>query len=84
MTELNNASDVVDVRELRDDELDDVAGGGALDSLFGALGNDVNGLVGNPGGVPGAVFGDAQGAITTVTTISDLQPNVGSLLSGFL
>jgi hypothetical protein len=46
MTELNNASGALAIRELRDDELDDVAGGGGPRAPgYGLLFNGVLGPV---------------------------------------
>ena len=55
MTELNNISTALDIRELRDDELDHVAGGRLLDGLLSGLEADTGtaGILGNPANILG-------------------------------
>jgi hypothetical protein len=64
------------------------ANAGLLDSLLGSIEKDVNGLLGNPGGILGTVLGTAEGAlngiVSTVGTIVGSLPVVGGLLGGLL
>ena len=88
MSVLNSSANSVGVRELLDSELDHVAGGGLLDSLLGSIEKDVNGLLGNPGGVLGSVLGSAEGAVNTaVSTLGSAVgaiPGIGGLLGGIV
>ena len=88
MSVLDSNSGSVGIRELLDVELDHVSGGGLLDGLLGSIEKDVNGLLGNPGGILGTVLGTAEGAlngiVSTVGTIVGSLPIVGGLLGGLL
>ncbi|WP_267552177.1 hypothetical protein [Rhizobium rhizogenes] len=89
MSVLDSSLDNAGIRELLDGELDHVAGGaGLLEGLLGSIEKDVNGLLGNPGGVLGTVLGSAEGAVNgvvgTVGGILGSLPVVGGLLGGLI